>query len=102
MRSASAGGSIAASFAPAAAASFFRLTSWSDGTSTQTVALPAFAIRVFSRRAGSNAERLGRLHADARRVRIVVVLMQLEGDAGLRASATVAGVPFAISACREL
>ena len=53
MRSASAAGSIAASLAPAAAASFFRLTSWSDGTSTQTVALPAFAIRVFSSRAGA-------------------------------------------------
>ena len=53
MRSASAGGSIAASFAPAAAASFFRLTSASDGTSTQTTAPPAFAISVFSSRAGS-------------------------------------------------
>src|ERR1043165_9718906 len=53
MRSASAGGNIAASFAHAAAASFFRLTSASDRTSTHTTAPPAFAIKVFSKRAGS-------------------------------------------------
>src|SRR5437764_1357899 len=53
MRVLSAAGNITASFTPAAAASFFRLTSASDGTSTHTTAPPAFAISVLSNRAGS-------------------------------------------------
>jgi Cys-tRNA(Pro)/Cys-tRNA(Cys) deacylase len=36
-----------------AAASFFKLIVRSDGTKAQTISVPAFAIRVFSKRAGS-------------------------------------------------
>ena len=39
-------------FAPAPRPERFRLTSLSEGASTQTIVPPAFAIRVFSRRAG--------------------------------------------------
>ena len=52
MRSASAGGIIAASLAPAAEASFFRLTSRSLAITTQTGCPPAFAISVFKSRCG--------------------------------------------------
>ena len=53
MRSASAGLIMLADLPPSAAASFFMLTSLSDGTTTQTGAPSTSAIRVFSTRFGS-------------------------------------------------
>ena len=63
-RSASAGFIICADLPPKAAASFFMLTSRSDGTTTQTGLPSTSAIRVLNTCAGRLAQRLGGLEAD--------------------------------------
>src|SRR6266508_4437292 len=81
MRSASAGGIIAALLTPAAAASFFRFTSRSDGTTRHTVA--GVRHQGLQQPRGLDTERLGRLQPDALCIRIVAILMQLECNARL-------------------
>ena len=75
------GGSIAASFAPAAAASFFRLTSLVGGHQHADDRIAGLRHQGFQQPRRRHAERLRRLHADALGIRIVVVFVQLECDA---------------------
>ena len=86
---------MAALLAPAAAASFFEIHlavgRHQHAHHDRRPSPSAFS----TSRAGSDAERLGRLHADAVGIRVVVVFMQGEGDAGL-AQRDVAGVPLAM------
>ncbi len=74
---------MAASFAPAAAASLFRMTSLSDGASTQTIVAARFRHQCLEQARRIDAERLRRLHADAVGIRVVVVFVQRESGAGL-------------------
>ena len=72
---------MAACLPPKAAASFFMLTSASDGTTTQTGLPSTVAISVLRTRSGGVADRVRRLQADPPGVRIIVVGHDVEHDA---------------------